>query len=60
MNYRELNKQLIIGLIIFAIIFISCQLDEKNMIEDGVIHNIFLGNVYLKSIEYNEKIYIRE
>lgn len=54
MNYRELNKQLIIGLIIFAITFISCQLDEKNMIEAGVIHNIFLGNVYLKNIEIKE------
>lgn len=53
-DLKTFNTNIIIFLITLIITFISCQLDEKRMIENKEIHNIFLGKVYLKEIEIKD------
>lgn len=48
------NRQMLVFLLTTVIIFIACQLDEKNMIEKGKIHNLFLGTITLKDIEIKD------
>ena len=48
------NRQMLVFLLTTVIIFIACQLDEKNMIEKGKIHNVFLGTIILKDIEIKD------
>lgn len=53
-DLKTFNKNMTIFLLTLIITFISCQLDEKRMIENKEIHNIFLGKVYLKEIEIKD------
>lgn len=48
------NRQMLVFLLTTVIIFIACQLDEKNMVEKGKIHNVFLGTIILKDIEIKD------
>ena len=51
---KTLNKYMTLFLLTLIITFIMCQLDEKRMIENKEIHNVFLGKVYLKEIEIKD------
>lgn len=53
-DLKTFNKNMTIFLLTLIIAFIACQLDEKRMIENKEIHNIFLGKVYLKEIEIKD------
>ena len=45
MKFNIFIAGVLLGLIIG---FISTQIDNKNMIEKGYIHNIFLGDIVIK------------
>ena len=53
-DLKTFNTSMTIFLLTLIITFIACQLDEKRMIENKEIHNIFLGKVYLKEIEIKD------
>ncbi len=53
-DLKTFNTNMTIFLLTLIITFIACQLDEKRMIENKEIHNVFLGKVYLKEIEIKD------
>ena len=53
-DLKLFNTNMTIFLLTLIITFIACQLDEKRMIENKEIHNVFLGKVYLKEIEIKD------
>jgi hypothetical protein len=53
-NLKTFNRDMTIFLLTLMVTFIMCQLDEKSMIENKQIHNIFLGKVHLKEIEIKD------
>ena len=53
-DLKTFNRNMTIFLLTLIVTFIMCQLDEKRMIENKKIHNIFLGEVYLKEIEIKD------
>ena len=53
-DLKTFNRNMTIFLLTLIITFIAYQLDEKRMIENKEIHNVFLGKVYLKEIEIKD------